>query len=189
MKKIYIIHGWGGCDSDEGWFGWLKEEGKKLGFDVICFNMPNTEKPTIEEWVGFLEDNISDTDEETYFVGHSIGCQTIIRFLEKMPKDKKIGGAVFVAGWFNLKDKIYEEEGDETKIIAKPWVETPIDFNKVKLHTDNFLAIFSDNDPFVSLSEENLFKENLEAKTVVKEKEGHFNESEKIEEILSAIKS
>ncbi len=53
MKKIYLIHGWGGSDSSEGWFGWLKEKAKEKEFEVISFNMPNTDKPVIEEWVGF----------------------------------------------------------------------------------------------------------------------------------------
>ena len=33
MKKIYLIHGWGGSDSSAGWFGWLKEKAKEKGFE------------------------------------------------------------------------------------------------------------------------------------------------------------
>ena len=190
MKKIYLIHGWGGSDSNEGWFGWLKEEGKKRGYEVIGFNMPNTNEPIIDEWVGFLQKNIKNVDEETYFVGHSIGCQTIMRFLETLPENKKIGGVVFVAGWFNLKEEIYSEGDDEleSRAIAKPWIETPIDFKKLKSHTNNFLAIFSTDDPFVPLTDEKLFKKNLGAKTVIKENKGHFDVSEKIEEIWEGIR-
>ena len=85
MKKVYLVHGWGGS-SEGGWFDWLKLELKSKGYEVKAFDMPNTEEPKIEEWVGYLEANIKDVDEETYFVGYSIGCQTIIRFLEKLHK-------------------------------------------------------------------------------------------------------
>ena len=82
MKKVYLVHGWGGSDSSEGWFGWLKKKSKENEIKVISFNMPNTNKPKIEEWVGFLEKNIKEIDKETYFIGHSVGCQAVLRFLE-----------------------------------------------------------------------------------------------------------
>ena len=64
MKKVYLIHGWGGNDSSEGWFGWLKHGLKEKGVEVKGFNMPNTNKPQIEAWIGFLKENIKEIDEE-----------------------------------------------------------------------------------------------------------------------------
>jgi len=186
MAKVYLIHGWGGCDSSEGWFGWLKGKLKKRKIETIGFNMPNTDYPKIEEWVGFLEENVKDIDEKTYLVGHSIGCQTILRFLEKLPKKTKIGGCIFVAGWFNLKEETYELEEDRK--IAEPWIKTPMDFKKIKQHTNHFMAIFSDNDPYVHLDNQKIFKEKLNAKIIIKNNEGHFNETEEIPQIISFIK-
>ncbi|MFA5952981.1 MAG: alpha/beta fold hydrolase [Candidatus Pacearchaeota archaeon] len=186
MKKtIYLVHGWGGSDSNEGWFGWLKKELPKKGFEVVSFNMPNSDEPKIEEWVGYLEKNISldDINENTYFVGHSIGCQTIIRLLEKLHKHKKIAGCVFVAGWFDL----INLEPEEME-IAHPWINNKIDFERALDHCNNFLAIFSDNDPFVHLDEVKKFKNDLNAKTIIKHHEEHFNLTEKIPEILKFIK-
>lgn len=48
MKKIYLVHCWDGTCED-GWYPWISNELKKLGIDVIRFNMPNTDHPTIEE--------------------------------------------------------------------------------------------------------------------------------------------
>jgi len=187
MKKVYLIHGWGGSDSNEGWFGWLKKELKKRNIEIVSFNMPNTDYPKIKEWVGFLEKNIKnkDLDKETYFIGHSIGCQTILRFLEKLPKETKVGGSIFIAGWFNLKEASYEQE--EEREIAKPWIQIPINLEKVKTHTKNFLAVFSDNDPCVPLSDSKIFKEKLNAKIVIKNNEEHFNETQEIKEIIDFI--
>lgn len=185
MKKtVYLIHGWGGS-GEGGWFDWLKQELPKKGFEVKSFNMPNTEEPKIEEWVGYLEKkiNLNEINEETYFIGHSIGCQTIMRFLEKLHKHKRIGGCVFVAGWFdliNLEQKEIE--------IAHPWIHQEIHFERVLDHCNHFLAIFSTNDPYVHLDETNKFKEKLGAKIIVKKNLEHFNNVEKIPEILEFVK-
>ena len=187
MKKVYLIHGWGGNDSSEGWFGWLKQNMKDRGIEAIGFNMPNTDTPVIEEWVGFMKENIKDIDEDTYFIGHSIGCQAILRFLETLNEDVKIAGCIFVAPWMELDENTIKEEGEESVRISKPWVETPIDFEKVKKHTNRFLAIFSDDDPYVPLNQVEKFKQNLDAETVVKKNEEHFNETEEIPEILKFI--
>ena len=103
-KKVYLIHGWGGS-SEGGWFDWLKEEFSKCNIKVYAFDMPNTDNPKIEKWVKYLEENIKDVDEQTYFIGHSIGCQTIMRYLEKLHKHKKIAGCVFVAQWSRILPK------------------------------------------------------------------------------------
>jgi hypothetical protein len=181
-KKVYLIHRWGGS-SEGGWFDWLKSELEAKGYKVKAFDMPNTEKPKIEEWVGYLVDNIKDVDEKTYFIGHSIGCQTIMRFLEKLHKHKKIAGCVFVAGWFDL----INLEPEEMR-IAHPWINSRIDFERILDHCNNFLAIFSDNDPCVHLNEVEKFRENLGAKIIIKKGLGHFDAVEKIPEILKFIK-
>lgn len=183
MKKIYLIHGWGGT-SNGGWFDWLKQE-LKYKAEVIAFNMPDTDHPKINAWVNHLKENIKEVNEETYFIGHSIGCQTIMRYLESLPNQAKVGGAVFVAGWFTLKPETYEDNAEEQ--IAKPWLNTPINFNKIKQHTNNFLALFSDNDPFVPLTDEAAFKKQLNAKTIIKTNHEHFNKVTEIPEILDFI--
>ena len=180
-KKVYLIHRWGG-DSESDWYGWAKKELEKKGIPVGVFDMPDTDNPKIEKWVKYLEENIKDVDEQTYFIGHSIGCQTILRYLEKLHKHKRIAGCVFVAPWFNL----INLEADELK-IAHPWINTKIDFGRVLDHCNKFLAIFSNNDPSVHIDEAVKFKDNLSAKIIVKKNEEHFNETKKIPEILEFI--
>ncbi len=182
MKKVILVHGWGGS-SQGGWFDWLRNELETKGFEVLAWDMPDTDKPKIEEWVGFLKEKVPNPDEKTYFVGHSIGCQTIMRYLENLPEDVKVGGAVFVAGWFNLTT----QEDPEDEKISEPWIKTSIDCEKIKNHTNNFVAIFSDDDPFVPLTDKDLFEERLNAKTVVEHNKEHFNECEKLPIVLDSI--
>jgi len=182
MKKAYLIHGWGGRSECEAWFSWLEVELEKKGYDVVAFDLPNNDHPKIEEWVRYLEKNIKDVDENTYFIGHSIGCQTILRFLEKLHRHKRIGGCVFVAGWFNIINLSSEELE-----IAHPWMNTGIEFHRVLDHCNKFLAIFSNDDPYVHADEAEKFKKNLGAKIIIKKGQGHFNETEKIPEILNFL--
>jgi predicted alpha/beta hydrolase family esterase len=101
-KRVFIIHGWGG-NPDEHWLPWLKSELEQKGYEVVVPQMPNTNKPVIEEWVNHLSEIVGEVDAQTYFVGHSVGCQTILRYLETQA-GKKAGGCVLVAAWFKLED-------------------------------------------------------------------------------------
>ena len=237
MKTIIIIHGWGGSSNGD-WIPWLATECKKLGYNVIVPDMPDTDAPDIDKWVGYLKNilqpeadpplaeksvdpvvdfGIASTksrgaqkrnakihyrvDENTYFVGHSIGCQTILRFLAE--QDQKVGGpsprrselqpraggAVFVAGWFTLMNL---NSAEAENGIAKPWLETPIDFEKVKNILPKSVVIFSDNDPFVPLAEnKKIFEEKLDSRVVVVHNAGHITSDDgftEIPEVLNQLK-
>ena len=181
-KRVFIIHGWGG--SPKGcWIPWLKKELEKMNFKVEALSMPNPENPKIEQWVEFLSKAVKKPDRHTYFVGHSVGCQTILRYLEKIKH--KVGGAVFVAGWFSLGPDSTPTK--EEKQIAKQWIETKIDFEKIKKITENFTAIFSDDDPDVPLKNSKLFSQKLHAKIVMEKNKGHFSDDAGVRELPVAL--
>ena len=186
MKKVYIIHGWGGY-KEEGCFPWLKKELQSRNFEIFNPAMPNPLNPKIDEWVSFLNNLIGIPNEDTYLFGHSIGAQTILRYLESLPDKSRIGGAVFLAGWINLTNKAFEDEEDAK--IAKPWLETPINWEKVKSHTHQFIAIFSNNDTLVPLSDSEIFKEKLGAKIIIENNKGHFSGSDNIDNLPSALQA
>lgn len=173
QKRVFIIHGWGGSP-DEGWLPWIKKELETRGFEVSVPWMPNPEYPIIDERVKFLTELVGQPDKNTYFIGHSIGGQTILRYLEKI--NAKVGGVIIVAGWFTLTNL-----DEEDTIVAKPWVETPIDFEKVKANTSKIVTILSDNDPYVPIAETtNIFLEKLGAEVIIEKQKGHFSREDKI---------
>lgn len=183
-KRVFIVHGWDGYPN-EGWFPWLKKELAERNFEVVVPAMPGPAEPKIEVWVSHLSKIVGYVDGNTFFVGHSIGCQTILRYLERLPALKKVGGAVFVAGWFTLSDLETEEE----KIIGKPWIETPIDFEKIERHTQNFFAIFSDDDEVVPISNKEIFEQKLGAKTIVEHGKGHFSGTDGVTELPAVLET
>jgi uncharacterized protein len=181
-KRIFIIHGWGGSPN-EGWLPWLKSELEKDNFEVMVPSMPNTDEPRIEEWVPYLSKITGSIDENTFFVGHSIGCQTILRYLEQLPADERIGGAVFIAGWFSLQNL----ESDEEREIAKPWIGTKIDFNEVKNKLGKSLAIFSSNDPYVPVENKEIFGKELNSEILELPNKGHFTGEDGVQELPEVL--
>ncbi|MHB8860541.1 MAG: RBBP9/YdeN family alpha/beta hydrolase [Minisyncoccota bacterium] len=186
-KRIIIVHGWDGSPTGD-WIGWVTEGFQKKGYEVVIPEMPDTGAPVIKKWVAHLRSVVGAVDENTYFIGHSIGCQTIMRFLETV--DAKIGGAIFVAGWFDLKN-LEDEESEE---IAKPWIETAIDYARVKANLAETVVILGDNDPFVPYEEtKKAFEARLGAKVVTIHGAGHITSDDgfgpfpKIIDIFDAI--
>jgi len=178
-KRVIIIHGWDGSSKGE-WFPWIKKELESKNIEVIIPDMPNTEKPEIKEWVSYVAKTVQEPDENTFLIGHSIGCQAVLRYLETL-NNKKVGGIVLVAPFFKTLTNLESEEEEK---IAKPWLETPIDFEKIKKTTDKFTAIFSDNDQFVVLEEnKKIFEEELGGKVIIEHNKGHFDEGSNIFEI------
>ena len=184
MKKALIIHGWDGSP-DEPLHRYLKLELGRTGYVVKVPVMPNPDAPVIKDWLTKISQEFS---EEYLFVGHSIGCQAILRFLEILD-GVKIPKVILIAPWMKLDLQTLKEEGQEVVEIAKPWMETSIDFEKVKNKVGEFFVIFSDDDPYISLDQAEFFKENLGAKVFVEHDQGHFTESDNFAALQTPLTS
>ena len=172
--RCIIIHRWS-ANPESDWYKSVAESLKNEGFNVEIPEMPNTSEPEINSWINKLNESVPNPNLETCFIGHSIGCQAILRYLESLDNKVKVGRIVLVAPWFNLQN--LEKESEK---IAKQWIETPIDLDKVKKHLTKITAIFSDNDPWVSLSDIEVFKSLLGAKIIVDHNKGHFSSEDNI---------
>lgn len=181
MKRVFIIHGWAGLPS-HGWYPWIEKELRAKGFDTYLPEMPNTDAPEIKEWVSFIAKLVKKADKDTYFIGHSIGCQAVLRYLQTIKE--QIGGVVFVAGWYPYVTNLTGEE----EAIAKPWVETPIDFVKIRNVLKKSVAIFSSDDPYVPLDNIKTFKVEVVSKIVMQKKSGHFTQDDGCKELPIALK-
>ncbi|MCC7522584.1 alpha/beta hydrolase [Candidatus Uhrbacteria bacterium] len=181
MKRAIIVHGWASHPKD-GWFPWLKNELEKLGYEVLVPKMPAPLIPIMKKWVGHLSKIVGPVDQDTIFIGHSIGCQAIIRYLETL--DTPIRGAIFVAGFFKLEglESVAEEK------IAEAWTKTPIDLEKVKRIMNKSVAIFSDNDRFVPLEiNRKAFEEKLSSEIIVDHGMKHYSGNQGIRDVPSVL--
>ena len=182
MKRIFLIHGWGGSP-EEGWSPWLKSQLEQRGFEVHAPAMPDSAHPRMASWLETLRQTVGSPDDQCYFVGHSLGCITTLRYLEGLAENQKIGGAVLVAGFSDI-NIITDDDEDISELQS--FFRTDVDFETVRKHCDKFVAIHSNNDHYVALQYADMFREKLGAEVIVEEGKGHFTGGEGINELPSA---
>ncbi|MDE2001872.1 MAG: serine hydrolase family protein, partial [Patescibacteria group bacterium] len=170
MKRVFIVHGWGGSPFTE-WIPWLRTKLDDAGYSVFVPEMPNSDVPEIVSWVSHLAQVVGRPDKDTYFIGHSVGCQTILRYLQTI--DTPVGGAIFVAGWFNLENL----ESDELS-VAEPWVKMPMDIERIRKVLPKSVLIISDNDEYGAFKENTGKFGQFVSHTVVLPNAGHITQRE-----------
>jgi len=185
MKRAIIIHCWGGTPN-YCWYPWVKKQLEAQGFDVEVPAMPETDTPKLTLWLPKLKEVVGQPDEETYLIGHSIGCATINRYLEQLSEGQHVGGVVLVAGFTD--DLGFEE--------IKNFFETPLDLAKIRQKSARgFITIHSDNDQYVPVVHSKNLQEGLGGEALILHEKGHFsgpvdNEASctELPEVVTAIK-
>ena len=136
MKRAVLCHCWGG-NPEFIWYPYLKAKSKDAGIKVIIPTMPDTDHPVIQSWLPAFSKAVGKTSEDDILIGHSVECATVLRFLESLSKNQKVGGVVLVAGFLDDRcdseiSSIFEEE---------------FNYEKIKRGSSRFVSIHSDNDP------------------------------------------
>ena len=180
MSNIFIVHGAYG-NPDENWFPWLKTEMEKQGYNVIIPVFPTPEGQNLDNWLKNLEEFKDYIDEETIFIGHSIGSGFILNVIERL--ENTIKAAFLVAGWTGLLN-------DPLDKINETFVNREFDWRKIKENCKNFYVFNSDNDPYVPLELGESLAKNLGVDLLLAKGAGHFNKKagyEKFELLLEKI--
>ncbi len=173
VKYAIIIHGWSGSPEEKP-IAWLARELEASGLSVTVPRMPHPNKPTINDWVETIAKNVVDS-EKTIIIGHSIGCQAVLRYLQS--SKKKFSGVFLVAPWLKIKPGALNDE--ETK-IALPWQNTPLDLSNIKKKSDSFYFFYSTNDPFVSVDDSLTLKNKIGGELHNLGEKGHISEDDGI---------
>lgn len=176
-KRVVIVHGWGGSPED-CWIPWLKKKLEGEGFSVAVPEMPDTNNPRMDAWVGRVMDEVGEPDGELYMVGHSLGNITIMRYLESLGEGQKIGGAVLVAALI-----------DSKKEKIKAFFADPIGWDRIREAGGKFVAINSDDDPHVPVSHGETIRDMLGAELIVQRNKGHFSIGDSCTELPVVLES
>jgi len=91
-KNIFVIHEEHLAPAKVFATNIIEKLGKK-DFKVKVLNISNATN---------IGDIVGKPDDKTYFIGHSTGAKTLFDYLQTLPKDSKVGGAVFVASGSDL---------------------------------------------------------------------------------------
>ncbi|NTV31137.1 hypothetical protein HGA91_04150 [candidate division WWE3 bacterium] len=183
-RKVIIVHRWEGTPEAD-WYPWVHEQLTQSGYVVEIPEMPNTQAPDISEWIRTLHRIIPVPDERITLIGHSIGSQAILRYLATFFTPLTLGGVILVTPWLNLTQAA--TQGVEQ--IAAPWLTTPINMGRIRSHRIRYTAIFSDNDPFVPITDAEIFRYQLGAKIVVEKSAGHMTTQDNIVEVPSVLEA
>lgn len=180
MSRVILVHGWGGSPNND-WFAWAANKLKQKGYEVLVPSMPDSGHPRMETWIPRLAETIGEPKSDDILIGHSVGCQTILRYLASLNANQRVNKVILVAPWGAALSNL---SADEEVEIARPWRETPIDFGKAKTKADSFVAIFSDDDYYVPFEENSrVFKEKLGAEIVKQRGYKHFSEGDGVTEL------
>jgi hypothetical protein len=181
MQRVFLIHGWGGSPKND-WFLWAKKELEEKGYEVYAPKMPDTEHPKIEPWVGKLAETVGKVRPDDIFVGHSIGCQTVERYLQTLPDRTRVGKVILIAPWVILTKETFVEMGEDESVVES-WYRELIDYERIK-NMAGWTAVFSDDDPFVNYEDNyKVYKERLGAKIILKKGQGHFSSEQGVDKI------
>ncbi len=188
-KRAFIIHGYLSYP-EEAWLPWLKRELTKRGYAVALPAMPNPDRPSRTGWIRFIAKLVGEPDAGTVMIGHSLGCQAVIRYLETLgAKGKSVGQTVLVAGSFPPNLSLAEAKarvGDHPALL--PWFTVGVDARNVKKAAGRCTMILSDDDPYIPVRQARAtLRAKLNPKIIMEHGKGHFNEDDKLTRLPSAL--
>lgn len=188
MKKVYIIHGYGG-EPNGGWRPWLMGQLAKDEIWACALAMPMAGSPQKEKWVQKIQEEIREPNEEVFLVGHSLGVPAILNFLESLPIGSKIGGVVLVSGI------IHVIPNKERYLPINHFYDKDFNYEYIKDRCKKFVIIHAKNDENVPYEQAVNLSKNLSSTLLSLESGGHLNGSsgcyelpvvlEKLKEIMN----
>ncbi len=171
-KRLILVPRWGGTSGDD-WYPWLLSELEPSGLFASAHvaSMPDPETPTIAGWTAALSRAAGESAEDvrnTVLVGHSVGCQAVLHYLESLPTGARVSSTVCVAGWWTV---------DEPWESIELWIRTEHDDDRIIAAAGSIHVLLSDNDPFTADSVANaaLWRSRLRAQVHLVPGAGHFN--------------
>lgn len=183
MKKVFMVHGFG-SNPDRNWFPWLSKELEKYDINTCMFYMPDSRYPVEKEWVKTIRDSIIIPSEDVFLVGHSLGASSILRYLETLKSDEKIGGAILVSG------AIKYVPGPEGRYdLLNKFVDHSFDFEHINKVCKKFIVIHGVDDPIVPFSQAEELSNKLFCKLMPIEKGGHLNDKAGFKELPETLDS
>ena len=166
--RICIIPRWS-ANPDDDWYPWLARslDGHQVS---VASLRPHPGAPEIAACVAEVSQQLGSEWHalaSTWLVGHSVGCQVALRFLESLPEGFRVAGLLCVAGWWTAEDP---------SLAMRPWVLTPLDLPRVRRAAPSVSVLLSHGDPFSPDQEGNaaLWKERLGARVIFVPEAGHF---------------
>jgi len=171
MKKVFIVHGFGGIPN-AGWIPWLMKELANNKVYACALPMPESQKPIVSKWVEEIIHAVNNAPEdEIFLVGHSLGATAVLKYLEQKTEDKKISSVILVSG---LISPLQPKNPNSNYRAIDSFVIPPIDFEKIKNKANKFTVLHSVDDPAVPFWHAEKISQSLNCELVKAENKKHF---------------
>lgn len=170
IDRILLVPRWAGTAASDC-YPWLAREVARraphVGFEVAPL-LPAPDRPEIEACLAPLADL---APARSLLVGHSVGCQVLLRALARLPDGVRAPALLCIAGWWTV---------DRPWDTLRPWIETPFDRSRAAARCGRIEVLLSDDDPYTSDTGETRrrFVEELGAAVRITPGRRHFNDPE-----------
>ncbi|WP_439239264.1 RBBP9/YdeN family alpha/beta hydrolase [Lonepinella sp. BR2919] len=171
LNNIYITHGYT-ANSQKHWFPWLKVRLENQNIATQIFDMPNSSQPDPQEWLTFHQNNIHQLDQNSYFIGHSLGCIATLRFLQQAKIN--VGGVILVSGFAEKLPNLPELD---------KFNETLLNFTALIEQIPQRVVIASDDDDVVNVQFTRHLAQNLQANYIEVSSYHHFLDRQGVTEL------
>ncbi len=165
MKNVFIFHGYG-ADPGANWFPWLKEQLEVKGYKVFVPAFPDTNMPNRDKWLKHFEKYKDHVNEDTIFVGHSLGAPFLLNVLETL--DKPVKASFLVAGFVGPLSPAFEP-------FVGSIANRDFNWDKIKKNCKKFVIFSSDNDPYVPLDKARELNQKLPSELIIIKGAEHLN--------------
>ena len=165
MKQIFLVHGFA-ATKKSNWFPWLSNKlSSELGLLLTVVHLPNSKKPKFNNWLESLLKEIPNPDNETYIIAHSLGCITLLKYIELLPENSKIGGVILVSA--------FDKSLPFLPIISS-FIESKPKYQLITNKIKSVKVIASTNDLLVPIKLTQKVSKSLQTTLIEIKNAGHF---------------
>lgn len=165
MANFILIHSTGG-NPDECFYPWLRKQLEKRGHKVYTPFFPTPIGQTLENWMAEFEPYLQYVNDDTIFVGRSIGPAFILRLLEKPNVKAK---AAFLAAGFCSDIGVHQY-----RPVINTFIDNRFKWEKIRNSCKRFFVYHSDNDPLVPLGKGRELSKKLRTRLRLVKDAKHF---------------
>lgn len=194
VDRVLVVPRWSGTPTSDCYpwlieslharFGRTTSGSLSRALEVRALAMPEPGTPRIDTWPPFL---LAEAGADraalgrTLLVGHSVGCQAVLRALAAMDEGVSVFGVLLVAAWFRV-DRPWE--------TIVPWMAPDYDLRRARSRTPWLDVLLSDNDPFTADFGETAeqFRSRADASVTVVPGAKHFNAPEEPAVLASLVR-
>ncbi len=167
-SRLFIVHGYMAAP-EHHWFDWLKQQMAQAGVAVTVCRLPASHTPDPDAWLSALEEDIGEPDEDTWLIGHSLGCITLLNYLTQRHPQAPAGGILLVAG--------FSEPVPGLEALSA-FTRTPVNGTSVIRRVKQRAVIASLNDDIVPAEYSLRLSQQLAARFYGLPEHGHFQGSD-----------